>query len=108
MNFMEVKLKHINPEHKSEEFDSLRVDIESHINEIFGKLWKIIGDRVTLKWEQSKTKVDWETMISPDKLSRDYYINTIVVDVISMHNLLVKILSLDQLSRVFEQIFREM
>ena len=38
MDFMEAKLKHINPEHKAEEFDSLRVDIESHINEIFGKL----------------------------------------------------------------------
>ena len=34
-------------------------------------------------------------MISPDKLSRDYYINTIVVDVISMHNILVKVLSSD-------------
>lgn len=47
-------------------------------------------------------------MISPDKLSRDYYITTIAIDVISMHNILVKVLSSDQLSRVFEQIIREM
>ena len=38
MDFMEAKLKNINSEHNASEFDSLRADITSHINEIFAKL----------------------------------------------------------------------
>ena len=49
MEFMEAKLKDTNPDHNASDFDSLRVDITSHINEIFAKLCKIIGERVTLK-----------------------------------------------------------
>jgi hypothetical protein len=75
------------------EIKNLRNDIETHINEIYSKMVKIIIDRVNIKCETAKRSVDWETMVSPDKLSKDYYINTIVVDLISMHNILVKVLS---------------
>jgi hypothetical protein len=44
-------------------------------------------------------------MIAPDKLSREYYINTIVVDLLSMHNILVKVLSSEQLISVISKIF---
>jgi hypothetical protein len=82
--------------------------MSTHIAEIYDKLTKIIIDRVGSKCDQAKQTVDWETMIAPDKLPKDYYLNTIVVDLISMHNILVKVLSAGQLTTVYKKILMQM
>jgi hypothetical protein len=75
------------------------------MNEVFTKLSRLIIDRLVQKCERSKTSIKWDTIVNTENLDKDYYTNSIVTDLVSMHNILVKVLSTEHLIIVYTKIF---
>lgn len=89
----------------SHDIASMKSDMESHMNELFIKLSRLIIDRVVNKCETSRASIKWDQIVQQEKLDKDYYTNSIVSDLVSMHNILVKVLSTEHMLIVYTKIF---
>jgi vacuolar protein sorting-associated protein 54 len=89
------------------DYDKLKKDLVAHERMIFEKLASILNERFIGRYNSAKS-LQWESMLSPEQLGKDYYCQQISADLVSMHSSLHGVLSSSQLKEVFGQVFMEL
>jgi Vps54-like protein len=88
----------------SSDFINIKSDYQTHQKAIYNKLCQIIISRVTENCEKAIQDAKWDTMISPSQIDNEYYIKKISIDLVSMHSILLTVLSTYQILEVFNNI----
>jgi vacuolar protein sorting-associated protein 54 len=89
------------------DYDKVKNDLITHERLIFEKLASILNERFTSRCSSARSQ-QWESMLSPEQLGKDYYSQQISADLIFMHSNLHGTLSSSQLKEVFGQVFSDL
>jgi len=89
------------------DYERVRSDFLSHERMIFEKLASILNERIASKCIQAKS-IQWESMLSPEQLGKEYYSMQITADFTNMHSILQAVLNSAQMREVFTQVFTQL
>jgi hypothetical protein len=85
----------------SSEFSKLIFDVQSLTNEFFNKIISVITPRIEERCKYAMTNVNWEMMLTPSQLPKDYYTKLITKDLQGMYTVLCSVLNNEQIRHIF-------
>lgn len=100
---LEIKLPDLS-DFISTEFQKLLSDIQSLSNEFFSKIISVITPRIEERCRNSMNSVNWEMMLTPQQLPKDYYTKLIMKDLHGMYTVLCSVLNNDQIRHIFSTV----
>lgn len=100
---LEIKLPELS-DYISTEFQKLLAEIQSLTNEFFSKIISVITPRIEERCKHAMSNVNWEMMLTPQQLPKDYYTKLIMKDLKGMYTVLCSVLNNDQIRHIFSTV----